>query len=295
LKLIIFFLSSLVLLSCKAQKRPALPIAADNNSLLWEISGKNPGKTSYIFGTFHLMCKEDIRFSENLKAALHGSDEVYFEMDLDDPANTLGAMFFMNMRGDTTLKDLFTDKEYARLESFFRDSLKMSISFMNKMKPMMLEALMYPKLMPCKNMSGIEQELMGLAMKEKKEIKGFETIEFQASVFDSIPYKEQAKDLLKNIDSMASYKVYFDSMLYVYKTQQLERIGSMMNDSSFGGAEDQEILLDKRNRNWVKQLDSLLPEKSLFIAVGAGHLPGKNGVLELLRKNGYTVKPVANK
>lgn len=295
MKNIIFIFFCLVLVSCKAQNnKPSLPIAKDNNSLLWEISGKDLSKPSYLFGTFHLMCREDIKFSENLKAALHSSDEVYFEMDLDDPANTLGAVFFMNMRGDTTLKDLFSKDEYARLESFFKDSLKMSISFMNKMKPMMLEALMYPKLMPCKNMSGIEQELMAMAMKDKKEIKGFETIEFQASVFDSIPYTVQAKELLKNIDSMASYKIFFDSMLYIYKSQQLERIGGMMNDTSFGAAEDQDILLNKRNRNWVKQLETILPKKSIFIAVGAGHLPGENGVLELLRKNGYTVKPVEN-
>lgn len=272
-----------------------MPVAADNNSLLWEISGNGLSKPSYLFGTFHLMCKEDIKFSENLKTALHNSDEVYFEMDLDDPANTLGAVFVMNMHGDTTLKDLFTKEEYARLESFFKDSLKISLSFMNKMKPMMLEAMMYPKLMPCKNMSGVEQELMAIAMKEKKEIKGFETIEFQASVFDSIPYAMQAKDLLKNIDSMASYRIYFDSMLNIYKTQQLERIGGMMNDTSFGAAENMDVLLNKRNQNWVNQLKNLLPKKSLFIAVGAGHLPGTNGVLELLRKNGYTVKPVLNK
>lgn len=241
------------------------------------------------------MCKEDIHFSNNLVAALKNCDEVYFEMDLDDPANTLGGIFYMNMHGDTSLQDLYTPEEYARVESFFRDSLKTPIALLKRMKPMMLEALIYPKLMPCKNMSGIEQELLQLAKKEKKEIKGFETIQFQASIFDSIPYAVQAKDLLKNLDSINEYKVYFDSILSIYKTQQLTKIAAMMNDSSFSGAGDTEILLDNRNRNWVTQLDSIITKKSVFVAVGAGHLPGENGVLELLRKKGYTVRPILNK
>lgn len=294
MKQLFFAVFPLLLLSCNAQKPAPLPISTDDNSLLWEISGKNGGKTSYIFGTFHLMCKEDIHFSNNLLTALRNSDEVYFEMDLDDPANTLGGLFYMNMNGDTTLADLLSPEEYRRVATFFKDSLKTPITLLQRMKPMMLGALIYPKLMPCKNMSGIEQELMQLAKKEKKEIKGFETIQFQSSIFDSIPYAVQAKELLKNLDSMQAYKIFFDSMLTVYKSQQLTKIGNMMNDTSYGGAGDMEIMLYKRNRNWVDQLDKIMKEKSVFIAVGAGHLPGDRGVLELLRKKGFTVRPVQN-
>ena len=76
-------------------------------------------KPSYLFGTFHLMCKEDIHFSKELKQAVKNAEEVYFEMDLDDPANTLGAMFVMNMKDGKSLKDLYTEDEYKRLNKFF--------------------------------------------------------------------------------------------------------------------------------------------------------------------------------
>ena len=55
------------------------------------------------------------------------------------------------------------------------------------------------------------------------------------------------------------------------------------------------FLLDDRNKNWVGQLKNILKEKNIFIAVGAGHLVGKNGLIELLKKEGYTVKPLLNK
>lgn len=281
-------------LGCQAQNNKGLATNEDNNTLLWEISGKNLKQPSYLFGTFHLMCKEDINFSANLQAAMKAADEVYFEMDLDDPANTLGALFLMNMKEGTTLKDLYTEEEFARLNNFFKDSLSMPMAMLQKMKPLFLEALLYPKLMDCKNMSGIEQELLAMAQKDKKEIKGFETMAFQASVFDSIPYKTQASSLLKTIDSLSTYKVYFAKMLEVYKTQKIDSIQSLFSESEYGQAENMDILLTKRNQNWVEQLKTILKTKSVFIAVGAAHLVGDDGLITLLRKEGYTLTPIQN-
>ncbi len=291
-----FLLPLLFLFQC-CQSQPSVKINSgnNNNTLLWEISGKDIKKPSYLFGTFHMMCKDDIKFSASLQAALKNAAEVYFEMDLDDPANTLGALFFMNMKNGQTLKDFYTEAEYNKLQLFFKDSLRTSLTTFQKMKPSFLEAFLYPKLMPCKNLSGVEQELLLLASKDKKEIKGFETIAFQASVFDSIPYSTQAKSLLNSIDSIDKYKIYFDSMLLVYKSQQLDSIEAMFTKSEFGMKDGLELLLDKRNINWVVQLKTILPATNIFMAVGAGHLVGKNGLIELLRKEGYTLRPLDNK
>ncbi len=158
----------------------------------------------------------------------------------------------------------------------------------------MLSAFLYPKMMPCKTMSGVEQELLKSAAKDKKEIKGFETIAFQASVFDSIPYDSQAKSLLNTIDSISKYKMYFDTMIHVYKTQQLGEIEEMFTNPDFGMQDGLELLLDKRNMNWVNQLKTILPKQNIFMAVGAGHLVGKKGLIELLRKEGYTLRPIEN-
>ena len=292
-----FLLLSLLFLfqSCKSQPELKLETNKDNNSLLWEISGKGLKKPSYLFGTFHLMCREDIHFSNNLLAAVKNVDEVYFEMDLDDPSNTLGALMFMNMKDGQMLRDFYTAEEYQQLETFFKDSLKTSLKSFQKMKPSLLEAFLYPKMMPCKSQSGVEMELLTIASNEKKEVKGFETIAFQSSVFDSIPYSEQAKSLLNSIDSIAQNKVYFEKMMQVYQSQQLDSIEAMFNNPTFEMKDDLDILLDKRNINWVDQLKTILPKENIFMAVGAGHLVGKMGVIELLRKEGYTLRPLLNK
>ena len=281
--------------SCNAQtKLPKLIINKNDNSLLWQVSGNGLPQSSYLFGTFHLMCKSDIHFSSQLTTAVGRAEKVYMEMDMDDPAIMLGGLLLMNMKDGKTLQQLYSAAEYKRLETFFRDSLHTPLSFLQKMKPFFLEALLYPKMMPCKTISGVEEELMKVAKLEKKEIKGFETMEFQASVFDSIPYEEQAKELLKSIDSMAVNKNNFDTMMNVYKSQQINEIENLFSKSEAGMQDHQDLLLNDRNKNWVAQLKTIMKTTPVFVAVGAGHLVGKLGLIALLRKEGYTVQPLFN-
>lgn len=296
MKLFRFFSAILLLASCNAQTQaPKLQTNKDDNSLLWEVSGNGLKQPSYLFGTFHLMCKDDIHLGEQLRKAINASDEMYLEMDMDDPALLLGGMLLMNMKEGKQLKDFYTEEEYRKIESFFADTLGTPIGMLQRMKPMLLESLLYPKMMACKTMSGVEEELMKLAKDGKKEIKGLETMEFQAAVFDSIPYDEQAKELLKTIDSLPQYRKYFDVMLSVYKNQQLTQMETLFNKTEFGMVEHNDILLDNRNKNWVAQLKVIMKAKAVFVAVGAGHLPGKIGVIALLKQEGFTVRPLLNK
>lgn len=292
----IFFSCCVFFFGCKSQtKKSSTKKNNDNNTLLWQISGKDLKNPSYLFGTFHLLCKDDIKFSEQLKTVLLSSDEVYMEMDMDDPSTMLSGLFYMNMKGGKKLKDLYTVAEYKKVESYFTDSVGIPIMMLQSIKPYFLVAMLYPKMMNCKTASGVEEELVSIAKENKKEIKGFETIQFQSSVFDSIPYEWQAKELLKNIDSFLFYKNEFDTMMLEYKNQHLSAMENLLTKSEFGSDKYEDILLTKRNLNWVGQLKTIMKKESVFVAVGAGHLVGEKGLLNLLRKEGYTVDPLFNK
>ena len=287
--LVIFFYS------CHAQSDSSkLLLNKDDNSLLWQVSGKGLKQPSYLFGTFHLMCKNDIHFSNQLTTAVNRADKVYMEIDMDDPATILGGMMLMTMKDGKTLQQLYSDADYKKIRQYFTDSLKTPLSFIVRMKPFFLEALLYPKMMPCKLISGVEEELMKVAKTQKKEIKGLETMEFQAGVFDSIPYEEQAKELLQSIDSMASNKKSFNTMMQVYKNQQINEIENLFSKSESGMENHQDLLLNNRNKNWLAQLKSIMKTNPVFVAVGAGHLVGKQGLIALLRKEGYMVQPLLN-
>jgi uncharacterized protein YbaP (TraB family) len=293
--LIFYSFLTVLFLGCKAQNTPFFVKQKSGNTLLWEVSGNRLQKPSFIFGTFHLLCKQDIHFSDQLKKAVNFSNEIYMELDMDDPSTMLSGMLYMNMRGDTTLADLYTGKEYTRLKNYFSDTLKMPISLLQKAKPYFLVALLYPRMMNCSSPAGVEEELVKLAKEDKKEIQGLETMQFQASVFDSIPYKLQAKELLKNIDSFSVNKQEFNTMLGFYENQQMDSIKTMLGKSEFGSDKYDDLLLKDRNKKWVTKLDKIMKKESVFVAVGAGHLVGDNGLISLLRKQGYKVEPLVNK
>ena len=285
----------LILSSCNAQNgHTKLKTNIDNNTLLWEISGNNLSSPSYLFGSFHLLCKDDIRFSASLLKAVKLSREIYLELKLDDPSILLSGMMLMNMNGGKKLKDLYLPAAYKKLEDFFRDSLKTPLMLFPSMKPAFLESMLYPKMMPCKSISGVEEELMVVAKNDKKEIKGLETMAFQAAVFDSIPYIDQAKELLHSIDSLTAWRKYFDTLINVYKSQRLQEIEKLFSRSEFGMEENQELLLNSRNRNWVNLLKTIMKNGPIFIAVGAGHLVGEQGLIQLFKKAGYNLRPIEN-
>lgn len=295
LKPITFFLLSIAICNLvKGQSFNKNNYNKDNNSLLWEISGKDIKEPSYLFGTFHLMCKEDIHFSENLSKAFKHSSSLYLEIDLDDPTNTFSAFKYMYMKDGVTLQKLLDSLQYQKIKKFFSDSLHMTMSMIEKMKPAFSSSLVYPFMMTCKTTDGIEMELIKKSKQQEKEIYGFETIEFQSSVFDNIPYKEQATELYNMIDSIDIYKMNFIKMLSLYKSQRLDEIEKSFNDEP-GFEEQKAVLLTNRNNNWVSQLKNILSKSNIFIAVGAGHLAGEKGLIQLLKNEGYTMKPVYNK
>ena len=82
-------------------------------------------------------------------------------------------------------------------------------------------------------------------------------------------------------------------MLEVYQKQHLDELQHLL-DQEPGFSDTKEVMLDNRNKNWVIQLREILPEKNIFIAVGAGHLVGENGLISLLKKEGYILRPIEN-
>ncbi|HVM88140.1 MAG TPA: TraB/GumN family protein [Puia sp.] len=263
------------------------------NTLLWKITGKDLKQPTYVFGTMHILCADDATLSIGLNNAIKNCDEIYFEIDMTDMTGMLNAMKYMRMNNDQKLSDLLSQDDYNKVKNYFsKHSAMLPFSMLEHFKPMLIGSLMEENDLPCKSSNGMEFVIMKQAHEVNKKINGLETVEFQASLFDSIPYKDQADDLIKYIDSSEGYRSITDTLVLAYKNQDLNKIELLSTKEDPGSSNYLDILLYRRNRNWVEQLKKLMPEKSLLIAVGAGHLPGEQGLLNLLKKAGYTVTPV---
>ena len=142
----------------------------------------------------------------------------------------------------------------------------------------------------------MEQLIMKEAKAKGKGIKGLETMAYQMSIFDSIPYSAQAKQLVSYVDNFGKSNddSEFNALTQAYRNQELEKLETLTKDDDMGIANFSDLLLYNRNKAWVAKLGDLLVNNSLVVAVGAGHLPGEKGVINLLRKAGYKVEPVEN-
>lgn len=264
-------------------------VFAQEKGLLFEISGNNLQKPSYIFGTMHLLCKGDFEMSQEMISKIKSAELLAMEMDLDDPTIGFKMMGKMKMKGDTSLSDLMPEARYDSLRSYLKDSLNLPPIMFQKTKPFLIYSLILTKLLPCETLM-LENEIMKIG--KGKKVVGLETLDFQMSLMDKISYQVQADYLLETLADKEKSIQEFKEMTEAYKKRDLEILLKSIDEEKGMMADFENEMLNKRNSAWIPEIKKLILEKSTFIAVGAGHLGGDKGVLQLLKNEGFTIKMI---
>lgn len=268
----------------KAQKK------SNSKSLLWEISGKELTKPSYIYGTIHMICETDFVMHEKTRKALSTADELVLELNFTDPAELADVQ--KTMISPVPLSKKLTPPQYRLLDSVLALKAGIQLKTMDQFTLIALSSIAISKTLPCSEIKSYEFEFVNLAKAQHKALYALETVKQQTEYF-SKAYSDEA--LIKQIANFDDYKTVFEQMINAYKMEDLAKIEEILKDERFGNTEDSDKwLLQVRNANWAKQMPEMMKRKSCFFAVGAGHLPGKEGVLQLLKAQGYTVKPILN-
>lgn len=260
-------------------------------SLLWEISGEGLESPSYLYGTIHATC--DATLDANTLKALDETKQLYLEIDMDDKEMPMQMMKYMKMNNDEKLSTLVSEEDFIIIDSFLKDNVSMSAKMLDTFKPFMVSAMLLPKMLDCEFKS-VEGELMRVTKEQNEEVYGLEEVADQMKVFDAIPYQEQANELLKTAkNGLEKDKLEFQKMMNVYKKKDIEELLRMMDASDNKiTADNKDVLLNNRNKNWIPIIIKTAKEMPTFFGVGAAHLAGDEGVIKLLRKAGYKVVAV---
>ena len=260
-------------------------------SLLWKISGNGLKDDSYLFGTIHITC--DATLDDNTLRALDNTKQLYLELDMDEKSMQMQMMKLMMMKDGAKLSTLLSPEDFKILDEFMKKNLNMSAKLFDSFKPFMISSMLFPKMLDCKSQS-VESELMKITKEQNEEIFGLEKAEDQMKVFDEISYQDQADELLKTVkDNLEKDKKEFQEMITIYQNKDIEGMLKMMSDSDNKiTSENQDILLNDRNKKWIPIMVKIMKDKPTFFGVGAGHLAGEEGVIKLLRKQGYKVEAV---
>lgn len=279
------------------------PAPADT-TLLWRVEGPGLSVPSYVFGTIHMIPAEDYFLPTTVTDALAAAEQVAFEIDprdMEDPSVLFKLMSQITMRNDTSLQDLLTEDEYGSVSDYFNEQ-GMPMMLFERMKPLFLSVMVGQDMGAVTkggspfggNIKSYEMELTRIAERGDKAISGLETMEFQIGLFDSIPYRAQAQMLLDAINGVEETDgtSELDKMVDMYKRRAIAEMAALVSEEGSPIARFEELLLTRRNENWIAPMEALMRERPTFVAVGAAHLGGENGVIALLREAGYRVEGV---
>jgi len=287
---------------CKTNQHLTQPNAKvetkdDGSALLWKIESDG-APPSYLFGTIHMIEKDQYFFTSEMDDALKTTKELVLEIDLEDAMDIGSQIALLQkalMTGDTTLKDLVTDTEYNMVKDHFEE---MGVPFFlfEKVKPMFLTIFASDDMFSGGGLNMDEVKSYELELIEKAKsldipVDGLETVEYQMSIFDSIPYRAQAQMLVTSISSDSDEEGVMDTLIYYYKQQNLAKLDELLNSDPTTN-EYRSVLLDNRNANWIPTISEKAKIQPTFFAVGAGHLGGDYGVINLLKNHGFKLTPV---
>ena len=278
--------------------------------ILYRISGNGLESPSYIVGTYHLAPSSFADSIPGMRHAIEETNQVCGELDMMDafkPENAARLMKAQMLPEGVTLSSLFTAEQLKRLNALLLEVYGTNLEDeafafqMERMSPVALSTsitlLSYMKDGNSYNpMDLIDSYFQTLALQNGKSVKGFETVDLQMNVLYGAPLEKQVSDLMCMVDHFEDTKTMVDLVTKAYFSQDLDQIEKVMeSEASFDcstSPEDTDILVDNRNRAWVKMMPEMMSEQPTLFVVGAAHLCGEQGVLKLLKEAGYTIEGV---
>lgn len=287
-------------------------VAGANAQLLYKISGKDLTAPSYIIGTHHLANVGFVNKIAGVKDALTSTEQVYGEVRWDDmtnPDSLKVVQAAMMLPDGQSLKTVLSAEQYKKLDAVITQMMGVGLSNpqvgaqMGKMSPAALSTQLQVLMFMQKHMgeydpsSTFDQYFQAQAKHNNEPVGGLETLAFQTDLlYKGSDIKRQVEQLMCLLDNQEFYEQMMESMTDAFYAQDLDALKAAM-DKKLGGTcdstpEELAQLIDNRNADWAKKMPAIMAAKPTFFVVGAGHLPGAKGVLQLLKDAGYTVEAV---
>lgn len=280
--------------------------------LMYEISGNGLEKPSYIIGTHHLANTGFVNQIPGVKEALTNTDQMYGELPWDDMTNPDSVKYMqsaMMLPDGKKLKDVLTAEQYAKLNAYLKKTMQVDLSSpqveaqMGGMTPMAMTTQLTLISFMMKHMgefdptNTFDQYFQAQAKKNNEYVGGLETVAFQTkTLYGSTPMSRQVEMLMCFLDHTAFVEEIHEKMTKAFYAQDLDALkdamDEKMNNSCDNRPEEEDLMIYNRNADWLGKMPAIMADKPTFFAVGAGHLPGEKGVLEGLKKLGYTVRGV---
>lgn len=302
LPLAALFLAGL-LLAGVPQAGPAAADAPDfalyGETLAWRLEPPDGGAPSYMVGTMHLIDDRLETAIGRALALLHEAGGLVVEVDMSAAGQdaVIAAMLLPEGR---SLEDIIGADNFARL-GVIADEYGIPIDYLDRLAPWGVAMTISLPLDQLQKMAAgapyFDQRLMLEAAEAGLPVETLETVEEQIAALSGGSEAEQAEMLIRLIDTRADQADISEAMIELYVADDLAGLAGLLAREMTAGDELLDaalfdVLVDDRNRLMAERVAPLLAERSYLVAVGAMHLPGEEGVLNLLARSGWTVSPL---
>lgn len=258
-----------------------------SKSLLYKISGNGLRQPSYLFGTMHLICAGSFEIAQKIRRTLGRCTAYYMEVDLGS-TNEVNTMQQQEV-SDQCIADELTAEEKIILDHLLMEQLHLSLEDAQHLPVMEIVNQMAAKAIRCDEVIVAELELLKIAVDNGLRTAGMETaleqLEIAKQVFNG-------KEILLQLQMSDDHDELFEKMTNAYHQENLKELAALVTHKRFMSERAYDTLVVKRNQRWAEMIPEIIRAESIFIAVGAGHLPGNQGLLQLLTKQGFSVNPV---
>ncbi len=271
--------------------------------IFYKVEGNGLKSPAYIFGTHHLAPLSIIDEVPGCRDAFNNAHQIVGEIDMtvDQMQLAMKMQPYMIAPSDSTLTKVISPEDFARINEEFKKWAPMpgmDLSMLDMMKPMVITSMVsvqmvkekLPSFDPTKQ---LDTYFQGQGKAAGKTVKGLETPEFQAQLlYGYEPIEKQAKTLVELLDNPQENVEKSAKLNEAYLAQDIDALYKLSEEENKDSSPFLELLINQRNADWIEKLPAMMKEAPTFVAVGALHLPGENGVVEGLRKAGYKVTPI---
>jgi uncharacterized protein len=268
-------------------------VSAQYNSLIWKITGNGLQQPSYLYGTMHTTDKRIVKMSDSSLKYFNQAQAYAMELDPKESFN-MGLISKLMMGKGHSLRAMIPEKEYAILDSIVKAEVGFSLKLFDNVAPVFIMTILQASEISTGDTANEGTEVLDLyfhrlAKEGKKKVIGIETVDEQIDALNALTYEEQAEMLVHELRDYRDNKNAMTDLVRYYLEQNLDSI-AVLNDKDPMPEKFYKALITDRNRRMANRIADFTQKQSTFIAVGALHLPGEKGVIELLRKKGFTVE-----
>ena len=259
------------------QAKKTTSVNSNDKSLLWEISGNGLSKSSFLYGTIHMICGNDYFLSEKTKKAFNATESLFLEIDLSDP-NELVFMQKAAMSAEPISKKL-TAKQLSELDIILRKNTGMTIQQVDNYSMLTVLSLISMKSFGCENLKFYEMEFIGLAKESKKNIGGLETVEAQIQFLNKAYSDDEMIAMLQETNDEETAK-----MVQNYVNENLPELYKEITTPKLMNENSKKWMLEVRNTNWVVKMPDIMKDKSTFFCSWGGTFIGRTGSNKFIEK-----------